>query len=152
MPGTTGDSPHAITIRSGDDGTSGAEIEARLSEDIAARFGPADAQRVVITAHRGQTLAGGLTGIVHWKWLYIRQLWVDAPERGRGTGRGLVERGIAEARQRSCAGVYVDTFDPHTADFYARSGFRTVGRIDGFPPGHQRIFLALHLGEGHTIP
>lgn len=152
MPRASDNSPLGITIRSAEGGTAGAEIEARLSQDIAARFGPAEAERVVLAAHRGDRLAGGLTGIVHWQWLYIRQLWVDEAERGRGLGTALVEKAVDEARLRGCAGVYVDTFDPRTAEFYGRTGFRETGRIEGFPPGHARIFLTLHLSTSRRNP
>lgn len=152
MPSASGDSPVGITIRRAEDGTEAAEIETRLAEDIAARFGPARTERVVLAAHRGDRLAGGLTGIVHWQWLYIRQLWVDEAERGRGLGTALVDKAIADARRRGCAGVYVDTFDPRTAAFYGRTGFRETGRIEGFPPGHARIFLAMPLAAPSGNP
>jgi GNAT superfamily N-acetyltransferase len=145
MPGPSGESPGLITIASEAGGPVAAEIEARLAADIAARFGPAGTAPIVFSARRDGMLAGGLTGVIHWRWLYVRQLWVDAGERGRGTGSALVRQAVAEARERGCAGLYVDTFDLRTVAFYERAGFRVAGAIPGFPPGHVRTFLALPL-------
>ena len=120
-----------------------AEIASRLGAEIAAQFGPRDETPFSILAHSAEdTLLGGVNGVIHWRWLYIRHLWVAETARGDGLGRQLIMAAEAQARARDCIGVYIDTFDPDVADFYARAGFARVGEIADFPLGGQRIFLS----------
>lgn len=122
------------------------EIAARLGAEITARFGPRDETSLSILARAADgTLVGGLNGVVHWRWLYIRHLWVAEAERGAGIGRHLLATAEAEARRRSCVGIYVDTFDPGAARFYEHAGFSRSGEIIDLPPGARRIYLSRHL-------
>ena len=116
-----------------------------LATEIAASFGPRDEQPLSIVAHAGDVVAGGLNGATHWGWCYIRQLWVQEDWRRRGLGRRLLAEAETLARLRHCAGLYVDTFDGGAALFYERAGFTLFGRIEGFPPGHARMFLCKKL-------
>lgn len=118
-----------------------ARVEASLGEEVASRFGPRDETPLSIQAFDGGTLIGGLNGCTHWGWLYIRQFWVTASWRSRGVGRGLLQQAETQARMRNCIGIYLDTFDPGAAQFYARCGYSTFGQIGDFPPGHTRTFL-----------
>ena len=43
--------------------------------------------------------------------------------------------------RRGCAGVRLDTTSFQAPDFYKRHGYTEFGRIDGYPPGHARIWL-----------
>lgn len=122
------------------------ETAARLGAEIAARFGPRDEAELAITARNADgALIGGLNGVTHWRWLYIRHLWVAADQRRAGLGRSLVEEAIRVGRARDCMGAYVDTFDPAAAAYYEGSGFRRCGVIADFPPGAARIFLMRRL-------
>ena len=98
---------------------------------------PSASWRVI---RRGALIAG-LNGASHWRWLYVRHLWVEASQRGRGLGRRLMAEAERLAKDRGCVGIYVDTFDPQAAAFYEDIGFTRVGEIVGFPPGHQRLFF-----------
>lgn len=123
-----------------------AEVAARLGAEVAARFGPREEAPLSIALRDGAgALIGGLNGVSHWRWLYIRHLWVAETARGRGLGRQLMAAAESAARARGCIGVYIDTFDPRVADFYARAGFARVGEIAEFPPGGRRIFLSRRL-------
>jgi GNAT superfamily N-acetyltransferase len=118
------------------------ELAAMLGEEIAREFGPRDETPLCIMARDAQgTLIAGLNGVCHWRWLYVRHLWVDAPQRGRGWGRRLMAEAERLAKDRGCVGIYVDTFDPQAAAFYEDIGFARAGEIVGFPPGHQRLFF-----------
>jgi GNAT superfamily N-acetyltransferase len=124
------------------------EIAARLAAHVAAAVGPRNEKPVSILAYDADgALIGGLNGASHWRWLFVRNLWIDPLRRGRGLGVGLLEAVEAIARKRSCVGVYIDTFDPAVAAFYARRGFVECGRIEDFPPGAQRIFLAKRIAD-----
>ncbi|WP_036283560.1 GNAT family N-acetyltransferase [Methylocystis sp. ATCC 49242] len=123
-----------------------AEVAARLGAEVAARFGPRDEAPLSIVARDASgALIGGLNGVSHWRWLYVRHLWVSDAQRGRGLGGRLMEEAGRAALARGCIGVYIDTFDPRVADFYERAGFSRVGEIADFPPGGQRIFLSRRL-------
>jgi GNAT superfamily N-acetyltransferase len=118
------------------------EIAERLAAEIAQRFGPSEAQplSIVLRTPDGET-AAGLNGVSHWRWLYVRHVFVAPAQRGQGLGRELMSLAESEARRRGCVGVYLDTFSEDTASFYERLGFMRCGRIEGFPVGGARVFL-----------
>ncbi len=117
-------------------------VSQSLEAEVAARFGPRDEAPFSILAYDdADVLVGGLNGATHWGWRYIRHFWVAASWRGRGVGRSLMQQAETEARAENCIGLYLDTFDPGAAQFYARCGFAPFGRIDDFPPGFARTFL-----------
>jgi ribosomal protein S18 acetylase RimI-like enzyme len=125
-----------------DTANSGAEfVAASLAAEIASGFGPPNGLPLSIIATEADAVVGGLNGVTHWGWCYIRHLWVHADWRRRGLGHRLLAEAETQARTRQCVGLYVDTFDPGAAAFYERAGFARFGRIDDFPPGHARIFL-----------
>ena len=63
----------------------------------------------------------------------IDSLAVDEGFRARGWGRRLVERAEADSRARGCVRATLETF---TAEgFYARMGYRTIARLEDYPPG-----------------
>jgi GNAT superfamily N-acetyltransferase len=118
------------------------ELAARLGDEIAEQFGPRDERPMCIAARDPHgVLIAGLNGVSHWRWLYIRHLWVEPLHRARGLGRRLMAEAERLARQRGCIGIYIDTFDPAAAAFYEALGFSRAGEIVGFPPGHARLFL-----------
>lgn len=60
-------------------------------------------------------------------WAEVRGLYLAPAFVGRGAGRALMDRMLADARAAGAAGVYVKgtlTAEP----FYARCGFRATGR------------------------
>lgn len=123
-----------------------AEVAARLGAEIAGRFGPRDEAPLAIAVHDDAgALIGGLNGVTHWRWLYIKHVWVEATRRGQGLASRLIEAAEEAARDRGAIGAYIDTFDPAVAAFYARRGYARVGEIADFPPGGGRIFLSKRL-------
>ena len=87
------------------------------------------------------TIVGGLLGETFWEWLYIKTLWVDEPLRRKGYGVKLVEAAEAEALKRGCLSAYLDTFSFQARPFYEELGYETLGILEDFPTGHERIFL-----------
>jgi GNAT superfamily N-acetyltransferase len=129
-----------------DTANSGAEfVAASLAAEIASGFGPPNGVPLAIVASAGDAVVGGLNGVTHWGWCYIRHLWVHADWRRGGVGHRLLAEAETQARARGCVGLYVDTFDPGAASFYERVGFARFGAIEDFPPGHTRIFLRKRL-------
>jgi GNAT superfamily N-acetyltransferase len=118
------------------------EIAESLAAEIAQRFGPSGAQPVSIVLRTPEgSVAAGLNGVSHWRWLYVRHVFVAPAQRGQGLGRKLMALAEKEARRRGCIGVYLDTFSEDTASFYERLGFTRCGRIEDFPVGGARIYL-----------
>ncbi|HLZ65000.1 MAG TPA: GNAT family N-acetyltransferase [Aliidongia sp.] len=91
------------------------------------------------------TTAGGLLGRTWGGWLYVELLYVPDAARGTGLGRALMARAEAEARARGCRGIWLDTFSFQARGFYEKLGFTVIGRLDDYPPGHQRFFLQKRL-------
>lgn len=118
-----------------------AQVSDSLGAEVAARFGPRNERPLSIHAYDGDLLVGGLEGCTHWRWGYIRQLWVETHWRSHGLGRRLLWEAEAEAHVRDCLGLYLDTFDSEAERFYESCGFQRFGRIDDFPPGHTRRFF-----------
>jgi GNAT superfamily N-acetyltransferase len=119
------------------------EIGERLGAEIAARIGPRDERPLSILARdAGGAVIAGLNGVSHWRWLYVRHLYVAPGWRGQGLGRRLLAEAEQVARARACVGVYLDTFEESAAIFYERRGFVRHGRIENFPVGASRIFLS----------
>ena len=49
------------------------------------------------------------------------------------------------ARERGCAGIWLDTFSFQARGFYEKLGYTVFGRIDDYPPGQSRFWLRKHL-------
>lgn len=94
----------------------------------------------VLARHEGQ-LIGGLTGHTHWNWLFVKWLWVDESFRKQGIGRKLILAAHAEARERGCQHVHLDTFDFQALPFYESLGYTIFGKLEDYPAGHTRFFL-----------
>ncbi len=68
-------------------------------------------------------------------------LFVPEPLRRQGAGRMLMQIAEAEAINRCCNGIIVDTFSFQAFPFYQSLGFTPYGELPNFPPGHSRIYL-----------
>lgn len=88
------------------------------------------------------TIIGGLLGETNAGWLFIRALWVDEAQRGRGHGSRLLAAAEAEAQARNCLGVYLDTYSFQARPFYERAGYRVFGELPDHPPGGVKYYLA----------
>ena len=83
--------------------------------------------------------AAPLIGIVHYLfhahgWLkeevcYLQDLFVDGARRGEGTGRALIERGAAAAKERGCARLYWTTKEDNAT---ARLLYDRIALFNGF--------------------
>jgi GNAT superfamily N-acetyltransferase len=91
------------------------------------------------------SIVGGLSGVVSRGWLHVELLWVAPEMRGAGLGRELVERAERRARERSCAGVLVETYDFQALSFYEAGGYERFATLDGYPVGSRQHYLAKRL-------
>jgi GNAT superfamily N-acetyltransferase len=122
-------------------------IYGALEASSLALIGPARPRLLVIPIHDDNgSVAGGLWGYTLFEWLHVQMLFVPEPLRGLGIGAALMASAEAEARDRGCRGVYVDTFSFQAGPFYQRIGFTQYGRLSDCPPGHDRMYLCKRFG------
>jgi GNAT superfamily N-acetyltransferase len=88
-------------------------------------------------------IIGGILCEIHWQSLMIEFLWVADRLRGQGLGKELLRRAETLAREQGCLNANLSTFDFQAPEFYQRHGFRMIGQMDDYPPGH-RWFLLRH--------
>ena len=79
---------------------------------------------------------GGVIGFTLWDWLEIENLWIWEGVRGNGWGRKLLEAIEQAATERGCHHAQVRTWSFQAPEFYKACGYRLVGQMDDYPPGH----------------
>jgi GNAT superfamily N-acetyltransferase len=69
--------------------------------------------------------------------------FLAVPETARHSGLGteLLSRAEQIAKDRGCAGVWLDTYQFQAPDFYRKHGYQEFGRIADHPRGSQRLFF-----------
>jgi GNAT superfamily N-acetyltransferase len=87
------------------------------------------------------TAIGTLLAATGWDWMQVDTLYVEATQRRSGVGRELLLAAEQIAKERGCAGVFLDTFDFQARDFYQQCGYQVFGTLDGMPRGHQRYWM-----------
>ncbi len=87
------------------------------------------------------TLIGGAKGRTWGECCELRQLWVHAEHRLRGTGTQLVKRFEAAASARGCRVFYLDTFSFQARPFYERLGYEARLEIRGFGTGIAKYIM-----------
>lgn len=88
----------------------------------------------------GETI-GGLWGTLSYDWLFIALLFVPQQLRGQGLGTSLMREAEQIARQRNCAGIWLDTFGFQAPDFYRGLGYELFGELPDHPRGTNRFLL-----------
>lgn len=94
----------------------------------------------VIHDDAGQVVAG-IAADVCGGWLMVHALWVDDTRRGEGLGQALLAEAEQQARALGAHAVTLDTFSWQAEGFYLKHGYEMFGRLQDFPPGHQRMYL-----------
>ena len=95
---------------------------------------------VLLKSDHGEIL-GGVLGHIWAKCCHIAFLWVAPIVQGRGHGSALLQTAEAQAAERGCRVVQLETFSFQAPEFYARHGYETIGVLEDFPPGHDKHFL-----------
>jgi ribosomal protein S18 acetylase RimI-like enzyme len=86
-------------------------------------------------------IIGGLTGRTYWQYLDIAFLWVDEKYRGEGYATKLMKAAEAEACERGCERVFLDTLSFQALGFYLKLGYTEFGRLRGFSGKYDRHYL-----------
>jgi ribosomal protein S18 acetylase RimI-like enzyme len=90
-------------------------------------------------------LVAGIDGFTWGGYAKIEYLWVDAPLRGQGLGRRLLQAAIDEATTRGCRSIVVDTHTFQAPGLYPKLGFVEIGRSADTPVGHGQVFFQRRL-------
>jgi ribosomal protein S18 acetylase RimI-like enzyme len=99
---------------------------------------------VVVRGDDGE-LRAGLYG---WTWggfLEVNLLWVHEQERGHGLGSHMLAAAEAEGRARGAHTAILDTHTFQAPDFYRRHGYEVYATVEGYPAGHDKLFLRKRL-------
>jgi GNAT superfamily N-acetyltransferase len=92
---------------------------------------------------------GGAHGWTWAKTCYVRILFVPAHMRNQGHGTRLMRAVVAEARDRGCEQIVLETFDFQAPKFYLRLGFEIISRVPNYPHGHHSITMVRWLVSHH---
>lgn len=111
-----------------------------------ARVGKPHYRPLVLSARgaRGRIL-GGLVGQLYWNVLYVELFWIAEGARQAGIGRRLMQEAERLARRERKDLIYLNTYSFQAPRFYAKLGYRSFGRIPGYPRGESRIFFVKRL-------
>ena len=135
--------PLTFALEDSPDEVAQATLRAGLSAHSAELGLPGDwTPRWILGRAPDGTVQAGILFLTTFDWLFVHLLWVAEPYRRQGIGSRLIKDVEAVARERNCRGAYVDTFTFQAPKFYERLGYREFGRLEDFPPGHSRIWLA----------
>ena len=123
-----------------------AALNSMLSEYNAGRVGPANHLPLWVFARDPSgKVQGGARGQTYWSWCTIDVLAVAQAYRRQGIGSRLLARVEEIARRRGCVGIRLDTTSFQAPDFYRRHEYIEYGRIEGYPPGHTRLWFMKRL-------
>lgn len=93
---------------------------------------------MITVRDKDQTIVGGLVGATYLGWLQVSALWIPDALRGKGYGTRLMRRAEAEALERQCPRVFLETLSFQALPFYKKLGYTVVNEIVDFPPGGAR--------------
>ena len=95
------------------------------------------------------SVIGGLWGSTGYDWLTVFLLAVPPALRGKGVGREIMRLAEAEASQRGCYGVWLNTIEFQARGFYERLGYVCFGELPHNPAGFSKFFMRKFLGAAN---
>lgn len=90
-------------------------------------------------------ITAGLIGYTHGNWLIIKYLWVHECLRRQGIGSKLLMKAEAEAQNRKCKYVFLDTFSFQAPDFYKKHGYQERFVLENYPLTGKRFYYTKEL-------
>ena len=111
-------------------------------------FMPNDVKTLCVFARSDDgKIVGGLTGKTYWNYLDVAFLWVDEKHRHSGHATKLMAAAEAEAQNRGCRHVLLDTFGFQALGFYRKLGYTEFGCLSEFTGNYARHYLHKAIGE-----
>ena len=121
-------------------------LEAQINQYNVHMTGYQDYQPLAVFVRNEQNeIIAGLSGYTWGRCCEIKFLWVQAEYRHCGYGRQLLQTTEAEARQRRCHLIVVDTYSFQAPEFYPKFGYTVVGIYQDDPLGHRRYYFQKRL-------
>jgi GNAT superfamily N-acetyltransferase len=96
---------------------------------------------VLITDRKKQEVLGGLLGRTSFGLLFVDLVYVPDSLRGRNLGSRILDQAEQEAVRRGCSAAVLFTIIFQASRFYAKRGYRELGRVECDPPGYTRICM-----------
>jgi hypothetical protein len=84
-------------------------------------------------------LVAGLEGFTWGGYAMVEWLWVREDHRGHGLGQRLVRCAEAEAQERGCRVLRVNTHTFQAPHFYSRLGYTVIGSAEDAPVGYAEV-------------
>jgi GNAT superfamily N-acetyltransferase len=84
---------------------------------------------------------GGLWAQLYYDWLFVELLFVPESLRGQKLGSTLLRQAEQIAKEKTCVGIWLDTFSFQAPGFYEKHGFERFGALQDYPRGKERIFF-----------
>ena len=98
--------------------------------------------RFFVFARNGDgAVVGGIRAACYWNTLHVELLWMSDAMRGAGTGRAVIERAEAFAREQGCQLALVHTTSWQARPFYEKCGYTCIATIPDRPRGHTSYTL-----------
>lgn len=147
MTAGTGHGEPELILTDAPDARAEAAIEDGLTGYNKEQAGFANARALAVLLRHPETgqVAGGLLGRTTYGLLFIDLVFLPEWARGKGVGHRVLAMAEEEARQRGCTTAVLYTITFQAPGFYARHGYRELGRIECDPPGHTRICMTKRL-------
>ncbi|MDE1995246.1 MAG: GNAT family N-acetyltransferase [Rhizobiaceae bacterium] len=95
---------------------------------------------IMLKDEAGQSV-GGLWAKLYYDWLFVELLFVPENLRGGDFGTKLLAQAERIAREKSCIGIWLDTFSFQAPGFYEKKGYERFGVLDNYPRGGKRFFF-----------
>lgn len=109
------------------------------------QFAQRDHQDFTVSIRQGRRIIGGAIGETKFGWTIVQYLWVSEDFRGQDLGTRLMAAVESLARKRSSRGIWLDTFSFQAPRFYAKLGYRKIGRLKDHPVGYSKYWFAKEL-------
>ena len=107
---------------------------------------------VLLTSPDDGRALGGLLGRTSLGLLFVDLFFLPPQFRRSGIGTRVLRMAEDEAIRRGCVSGVLVTISFQAPDFYARHGWRELGRVPCLPAGTSRVLMSKDLGRnGATV-
>ncbi len=138
----------SLTVAAGTDAESPSAVR-RLLDEANTEFGyPRDARTFcAVLRDSSGVIDGGITALAYWGWLYVADIAVRSPWRGRGYGRALLAAAESWAVESDCHDAWLTTLSFQARGFYEHAGYEVFAALPNYPHEQTRLFLRKRLAQ-----